>query len=427
MKRPPQSRRPERRALVLVTVLWVVVLLTVIVTMTAKATRLDVRVGAAAAGQTRGRWACRAGLEKAIALLQQDPPASDCLTDRWNDNPDELDNISLPRARCRVTIIDDTAKLNLNTAPRKQLIELPNMTNDIVAAILDWRDHNDEPRPNGAETEYYSDLTIGYRPANSAFKTIRELLLVKDVTPELLYGEDTNGNGRLDLNENDGDASAPMDNADDLLDKGWAAYLTCHSYDRNTDSQGATRVNINEADEQKLKDSLGLSPEHAKWIVDNRSQGQYTSIGAVLAEENSNAGQDKDKRPLDTDTFKKIGDRITITNDERITGLVNVNTAPRPVLVALLQGDGRIADDIIAYRETLTDGMVSIAELLNLKSVTVRKFKEIAPKVTTRSCVFTVQAQATDTGAHAVYAAEAVIDRKGNPSKILYLYQGANH
>lgn len=417
-----------RRALVLITVLWVVVLLAVIVAMTVKATRLDARVGVAMGEQVRGRWACRAGLEKAIAILSEDSTASDCLTDLWSDNPEELLGIAVQRASCNVRIIDEASKLNINTATKEQLMALANMTKEIAASIIDWRDENDEPEASGAEVEYYSNLPLGYRPRNGDFHTIRELLLVKDVTAELLYGEDTNLNGQLDINEDDSDATLPLDDADGVLDEGWIVYLTCYSYDRNVDAAGTARVNVNEADENKLKQDLGLSAENAKWIVENRRENKYTTIAALLGDGQNNSNGNKDKgKPLTVDAFKNIADRVTISSDQSIPGRVNVNTASREVLIALLGGEEKIADAIITHRDGLTEGMVSIGELLDIKSMTKDKFKEIAEKVTTRSNVFSVDARARNARTGGEYRAEAVIDRGATVSKIVYLYQGAYH
>ena len=427
---PPTDQSRARRALVLITVLWVVALLTVIVTMTAQATRLDVRVGVAAAEQTRTRWACRAGLEKALAILTEDSIAGDCLTDLWSDNIDELEHIPLPRSVCSVRIVDEAGKLNINTAGKDQLAQLPNMTEEIAAAIIDWRDQDDDTDDDGAEIEYYANLPLAYSPRNADFQTIRELLLVKDVTPELLYGEDTNLNGLLDLNENDGAATMPLDNADGLLDQGWLLYLTCYSYDRNRDAQDGARIDINKADQQKLQDALNLSRANAQWIVKNRPQNEYRSIAGLLPTGPSNAanpGNDNKGEPLNVQTFKKIADRITVNTNQQIPGRVNVNTAPRAVLVALLDGDEQVVDDIIAHRDGLAEGMVSIAELLDINSITQQKFKDIAEQITTRSPVFTVYAQATSTRTGGGRHCEAVIDRGQTPSRIVYLYQGANH
>ena len=59
----------------------------------------------------------------------------------------------------------------------------------VCDSILDWRDEDDLVRLEGAEAAYYEDLELGYGPANGPFKTLTELLLVKDVTPQLFLGD----------------------------------------------------------------------------------------------------------------------------------------------------------------------------------------------------------------------------------------------
>jgi len=88
-------------------------------------------------------------------------------------------------------------------------------------------------------------------------RTVRELLLVRDVSKELFFHEDTNGNGLLDPNEDDGNASPPMDNADGRLDRGWLAWITIYSYESNTNSLGSKRLNIKTADAAALSQTLG--------------------------------------------------------------------------------------------------------------------------------------------------------------------------
>jgi hypothetical protein len=47
---------------------------------------------------------------------------------------------------------------------------------------------------------------------------VDEVRLVYGATLEILYGEDVNRNGILDPNENDGDVTLPLDNADGRID-----------------------------------------------------------------------------------------------------------------------------------------------------------------------------------------------------------------
>jgi hypothetical protein len=60
----------------------------------------------------------------------------------------------------------------------------------------------------------------------------------------------------LDPNENDGDASYPPDNADGILQMGWSAYLTVFGREKNVQSDGTPRININGNDLATLYDSL---------------------------------------------------------------------------------------------------------------------------------------------------------------------------
>ena len=134
--------------------------------------------------------------------------------------------------------------------------------------------------------------------------------------------------------------------------------------------------------------------------------------------------------PLDLETFKNIADKITVDDKEKIQGKVNINTAPKEVLAALLDDDEtaeQIADEIITHRDSLLSGMQSIAEVLNVKSVKVDTFKKIANYITTRSDVFTVRCLAiADRGnvGGVKLQTEAVMDRSLTPCKILYWYQG---
>jgi len=58
----------------------------------------------------------------------------------------------------------------------------------IADSILDWKDPDDLHRLNGAENDYYQSLAHPYRARNANFETLDELLLVKGVTAQLLYG-----------------------------------------------------------------------------------------------------------------------------------------------------------------------------------------------------------------------------------------------
>lgn len=430
------NRGRNNKGLVLIMVLWIVVVMTALVAILSQTSRLDMKMATAAVDDVRCKWACRAGTETAIGLLNEDLKDSDSLFDLWCDNDEDYNNVALERCVYSVYVTDEGGKLNINTATREQLLALPYMETQIADAILDWRDDDQNPRSEGAEAGYYENVSYPYTIRNGPFKTIRELLRVKGMTKESLYGEDLNLNGQLDYSEADGELSPPVDNGDDYLDKGWIAYLTCYSYEKNIDATGQNRVNINQADESQLQSQLGVTAAQARWIVQNRGNG-YDNIAGLVnrnspKEPSKESGGDDDNRadPIDLQTFKSIADKITTSGDATLVGTVNINTAPREVFVALLGGGEQaeqIAGNIVTERSGLLYGFSNIAGLLDVQSMTIDKFKSIAGFLTVRSNVFTVRCYATARVSGAMMQTECVVDRSEPPCKVLYWYQGANY
>ena len=187
----------------------------------------------------------------------------------------------------RYGLMDESAKLNLNYLPNMGLsnddistllLNIPNMTTEIVDSILDWMDPDDTKNPYGAESEDYQQMQPPYKAKNGPFETIDELLLVKGITPTLLYGEDANRNGLLDPNENDGDKSPPMDNADGVLDHGFVAYFSVHGRESNRKKDGKLKINVNDGFLTDLYDAVAeaFDEDTAKFIVGYRINGPAT-------------------------------------------------------------------------------------------------------------------------------------------------------
>ena len=143
-------------------------------------------------------------------------------------------------------IMDEGGKINLNALMKLDvdlqktgaqpgalayavLSKLPNMTDEIAYAIIDWMDpDNDTQQGGGAESDYYMSLNPPYRCKNGPIDSIDELLLVRGITRDLLYGTDWNRNGTQDTTES----------ASGGFDRGWSAYLTVHSREMNSDTTG---------------------------------------------------------------------------------------------------------------------------------------------------------------------------------------------
>ena len=95
-------------------------------------------------------------------------------------------------------IVDAERKFNINRAaglsmgrhPFEQAFGMMGVDASLIPyltdAIIDWYDPNDNVSVNGAESEYYEPL--GYVAKNGLIDDLRELLLIKDITPEMYWG-----------------------------------------------------------------------------------------------------------------------------------------------------------------------------------------------------------------------------------------------
>jgi len=181
---------------------------------------------------------------------------------------------------------NESARLNLLVLPqwgqeqegaaRDALMNLPGMTEPIADAILDWVDVDATPRANGAEAEYYSGLRLPYRPRNGVPTSLEELLLIRDVSRESLFGADADFNYQVEAAESQlalGGTGAGMGQSG----LPWASLLTVYSAERNTSYEGKPRINLNEKDLAKLQEQLNdvFDPDWVKFIIAYRQFGPY--------------------------------------------------------------------------------------------------------------------------------------------------------
>jgi type II secretory pathway component PulK len=255
-------------------------------------------------------------------------------------------------------IVDEASKLNLNTATLDMLRQLPGITDELAAAIVDWRDTNDEVTENGAESETYLARRPAYTCKNAPFETVDELALLKGATREVLYGEDANLNGMLDPNEDDGSRSEPNDNGDGKLDAGILDYVTVFTRESNKRTDGSDRVNINQpGDALRTLLTESFNESRAQEVIDRLGPGvTYRSTLEWFIQSG-----------MTEEEFAKVQDALTTSAEPFIQGLVNVNTAGEAVL-ACIPGIGTDkASTVVGARLNRTQGdsdMTWIVEVL---------------------------------------------------------------
>ena len=149
-------------------------------------------------------------------------------------------------------------------------------------------------------------MTTPYDPANGPLQTVDELLLVKGVTPTLLFGADSNRNGVIDPDEQQR-LGVGIETPGAL---GWAAYLTVRGTEANKTRDGLPRVNVNQDDMELLYEELteAVGNElYASYITAYRIAGTSTSVTAVLAgDQNTQNQQAESGGPWTTDLIEQL-------------------------------------------------------------------------------------------------------------------------
>ncbi|MDE2321247.1 MAG: general secretion pathway protein GspK, partial [candidate division NC10 bacterium] len=188
-------------------VLWILAFLSVVFT----AFTFSMRTELAAAGNFRQEaeayYLAEAGVYRAAAeIINADrdfPPDSksyDALDEHWHTNPAAYENVALGGGHYWVAVRDEESKIPLNGQITPQYdamlrrlfsnsgVRDEKLLSTIVDSIQDWRDADTLHRLSGAEDDYYLSLPSPYRAKNANFESIDELLLVKGMTSEILYG-----------------------------------------------------------------------------------------------------------------------------------------------------------------------------------------------------------------------------------------------
>ena len=454
----------RHKGVVTIMVIWAIAIASIVVAATQILAFREATLGRECISRVQARWAARAGVETMIAIME------------WhNANPDPDDALALTRdlesnAFGEVETgtwdirhfidgqewagpMDENSKLNINVATRMQLLELPNITQDVVDSIYDWRDADNEPQQLGAEADYYRNRGLGYEPRNGNFRSIAELELVAGAWPQYLRGEDWNLNGRLDPNEDDGKRTMPDDNANGKLEAGWSQYLTASTRPVTKSASGQPRLDLRKANSEELMTRTGLDATQASTIltyakVGNARMAQILSVplsqltgsrtpGAAGANNSganrtgrSSAGRTGAAAAPAASTVKNLDNKqLTLVlnecslDDTRTSqanaGKVNLNTASRALLRDILQLDTRYADSILSRRISKQSGLLSLADIVDLPGATQEQLLILGQVADVTSSVYMISSRgrATTSGAEAEIV--VMVDRSESPVRIL--------
>ena len=428
--------RPRLRAgAILIVTLWILVVLTGMVLVLARSMRVEGACSANYAAVQRAIGieqgaiqyvlACVDGLDGAVPT-EANTPANGVMVGNglfWIIRPDFDDN-----ERQGYGIVDEASKININTADVDVLMMLPRLLGEDAAAIIDWRDSDISLTPGGAESEFYLTLPDAYQCKNGPLETVEELLLIRGMLPEVLYGEDTNRNGVLDENENDADESYPPDNNDGTLDRGIYDLVTVYSSEpaaaasgssSGEASSGSQPVDVNSASSNQLRQVFEAS------LSANRLEEIVARTRTIRPFKNVLDFYFRTK--LTYDEFKAFANRLTAnppssgrgsssgSNVNR--GLININTAGRDVLLCLPGIGDPEAAAIIQRRadQTADEGIAWVVQALpEERAVAIGSF------ITSRSYQFSADIVSVSGNGRAFRRCRIVVDARESPPRVVY-------
>ncbi len=242
----------------LLMVLWVLTILMVIVLSFSFMARTETQSTISFKEGIEKKFLAEAGIERGIMeMFYRNMNKNQVLvlegSEVWNIDGTPY-RTQLGNGSYTVKVVDESGKLDINEVSDILLknllmnlgIEEEN-ADIIVDSIMDWKDPDDLHRLHGAEDDYYRSLPNPYEAKDNKFDTLEELLLVRGITPGILYGEGER--------------------------KGIINFLTVHAK--------TNRININAAPKEVLMAIPGMSSEYADTIIDMRSTKEIMNLQEI--------------------------------------------------------------------------------------------------------------------------------------------------
>ena len=232
--------KDNQRGIALMAVLWVLVLLIALATEFAFSMKMEVNTTRNYKEDTESYYLSKAGLNMAMAELFKEARfhsihpehgwiignvltasiANKSTSSPGQEDPDTKESqgqeglgeeetfqdfdivnrtdIKLENGSITYTIRDENGKISVNSASKNtldKLLQFSGVENKIERStisdsILDWIDTDKNHRLNGAEDDYYRKQNPPYYAKNGPIETIDELLKIRGMTEEILYGSE---------------------------------------------------------------------------------------------------------------------------------------------------------------------------------------------------------------------------------------------
>jgi type II secretory pathway component PulK len=321
-------------------------------------------------------------------------------------------------------IVDESSKLDINRAGAAALAELPGMNEEIATAIVQWR-RGDDDEVTGGSMGY---LDRPYNPKGAPFETVEELLLVRGMTRELLYGT-ASAAGRIN-----GSASRTLTRSlsnQQYQENGIYDLLTVWSRSISTAYDGSvlTVLPSQERDQSRRNRENDQRRRALREMLRQRLPGRAEELSSRV-ELASNIFDFARRLQLTGDELAIIEPYISDRTRSNRMGRINVNTAPREVLMQLVtdpsnpvRNDGIFTAsdvDALVSRRTAALGSNPSSIAWVLDAVGPEKATGIGARLTGRGQRYSADIVAVSGNGRAFKRVRIVIHRGSTERRIVY-------
>jgi general secretion pathway protein K len=230
----------RKDGVILIASLWIIAILSIFAVSIGRQASVSLKLTSYDTDKRQAYFIARAGIVRALSekLMEYKTGMSsdiDALSQPWANNKDlflmrtfgpgyytigyeyPVSEQNETREVRLYGLMDEQSKININTASEDTISNLllyfdveEDLALSIAGSIIDWRDADSEIASSergllyGAEEEYYQSLAQPYSCKNAPFDNIYELLLVKNITPDILSSIKpyitVYGNGMVNIN-----------------------------------------------------------------------------------------------------------------------------------------------------------------------------------------------------------------------------------
>ncbi len=328
-----QSARGGREGAALIVSVWVILILTLLISSMAFDMQVEANVAAFQRKRTKSQYLARAGMEWTMAVLSRkvtETMDEELVLEPNQDEQLVVASINLSRGvgvagiektlgdgKFIIDIVPEESRRNVNTLSEEDWEEILDQAgventrwSDLIHCFMDWIDEDDNYRLHGAESDDVFYKSAKYEVKNAPLDTVDELLMIKGFEPALLYG-------------------GPSQDDENVVYAGIAGWLT---------TWGDGKVNINTASREVLLTLPNIEEDVIDRILEFR-----TGLDA-LANTKDDGFRDIEEAIQKTGLDPQLADRITTTERKylRVVSIGEVDGVRNGIWAILQASEGDV-------------------------------------------------------------------------------------